>query len=270
VVHALLLVACSLVMMAAYDVPGILFARRAVKFPTIGVQRVALASYCAYALSHVLGATAISAAAIRLRLYAQWQVPPAAIARIIAFSGSMFTVGLVTLLGFLLTVHPTDLPLFGQAVPSWMLRAVGAALAAVVLIYVVAGARRATLNVFGHSVTLPGFRLALTQLAFSCVDISIACAILYVVLPDTPGLTYPHVLGVYLAAFAGGVVSGLPGGVGVFDSVLLLGLSQFLDPATALGAILLFRVLYFLGPACGAALCYAGHELWLTARHARR
>jgi uncharacterized membrane protein YbhN (UPF0104 family) len=87
-----------------------------------------------------------------------------------------------------------------------------------------------------------------------------------VVLPDAPGLSYARVLGIYLAAFAGGLFSGLPGGVGVFDSLLLLGLADFLDPATALGAILLFRVMYFLAPACLAALCYAGHEVRIRLR----
>jgi uncharacterized membrane protein YbhN (UPF0104 family) len=71
---------------------------------------------------------------------------------------------------------------------------------------------------------------------------------------------------VYLAAFAGGLFSGLPGGVGVFDSVLLLGLAGFLSPATALGAILLFRVLYYLVPAVAAALFYSGHEVWIRVR----
>ena len=73
-------------------------------------------------------------------------------------------------------------------------------------------------------------------------------------------------LALYLAAFASGAYSGLPGGVGVFDSLLLLGLSAYLPAADALGAILLFRVMYFLIPACLAGICYAGHELWVHTR----
>lgn len=266
IVHALMLLAGSLCIMMAYDIPGVLFARRLVAFPRLQFRRVALASFCAYALSHVLGAPAISAAAIRVRLYAQWQVPPAGIARIIALSGSMFSIGLVTLLGLLLLLQPSALPLFGHAVAPEALRAIGAMLTAVIGFYVIAARRLTALQVFGRSITLPGHRLALAQVVLSCVDTGTACAILYVILPDTPGLDYAHVLGIYLAAFAGGVFSGLPGGVGVFDSVLLLGLADYLPPATVLGAILLFRVLYFLGPACGAAICYAGHEVWINTR----
>jgi uncharacterized membrane protein YbhN (UPF0104 family) len=68
-----------------------------------------------------------------------------------------------------------------------------------------------------------------------------------------------------MAAFAGGLLSGLPGGVGVFDTVLLLGLTGLIDPAGAIGAILLFRVLYYLAPAALAGVCFALHEVWVTA-----
>ncbi len=266
IVHASALLVASLCIMTAYDVPGILFARRLVAFPRLKLRQVALASFCAYALSHVLGAPALSAAAIRLRLYAQWLVPPAGIGRIVALSGSVFSIGLASLLGVVLLSHPRSLPLFGHAVSPTALRLAGAVLVAAVLFYVAAAGRVAVLRIFRREVTLPGWRLALAQAVLGFVDTATSCAILYAVLPTTPGLNFPHVLGIYLAAFAGGIFSGLPGGVGVFDSVLLLGLSEYLLPAEALGAILLFRVMYFLVPACGAALCYAGHEVWASTR----
>jgi uncharacterized membrane protein YbhN (UPF0104 family) len=268
--HALLLLGGSLCLMMSYDIPGILFARRLVSFPRLKLRRVALASFCAYALSHVLGAPALSAAAIRVRLYAQWLVPPAGIARIIALSGSTFAIGLATLLSAILLLRPMDLPLFGHAVPPWSLRALGAALAVLVLLYVVAAQKRGSLALFGRCINLPGHRLAFLQVLLACADTATACAILFAVLPASPDLTYTRTLGIYLAAFTGGLFSGLPGGLGVFDSVLLLGLTDYLPAATVLGAILLFRLLYFLGPAAAAALCYAGHEVWINFRGRRK
>ncbi len=261
--HAALLLAGSVCIMLAYDVPGILFARRLPEFPRLAIRRIGFASFCAYALSHVLGAPALSAAAIRVRLYAQWDVPAVGIARIIAISGSMFTIGISSLLSLVLLLHPWDLPLFGHAVPDLMLRAIGAVLAGLIAFYVVAARRRSGLKFFRWNVALPGARVALAQVLLAGLDIAVACGIFYAVLPAVPGLYYPAVLGVYLAAFAGGMFSGLPGGVGVFDSLLLLELSDYMAPAPALGAILLFRVLYFLAPATAAALCYAGHEVSL-------
>ena len=262
VFHALMLLALSVCVMAIYDLPGVTFARRSENFPRLGLHRIGLASFCAYALSHVLGAPALSSAAIRLRLYAQWGVPSAGIGRIIALSGSTFAIGLSTMLGFLLLIQPHAVPVFGHAAPG-VLRLGGAVLAGIAAAYVVAAKGRESVTLFGREIALPGARLALAQIIVAAADMSISSAILYTVLPDAPGLSYLHVLSVYLAAFASGLFSGLPGGVGVFDSVLLLGLSAYLPPATALGAILLFRVMYFLAPACLAGICYAGHELWV-------
>ncbi len=258
--HAELLLIISICIMCIYDIPGIIFARRAENFPRLGLHRVGLASFCAYALSHVLGAPAISSAAIRLRLYAQWGVPRAGIGRIMALSGSSFFLGMATMLGFLLLIHPHAIPVFGGA--PGMLRLGGAALAGTAAAYVLAARGRESVTIFGRNIPLPGARLALLQILLAVADISVSSAILYAVLPDAPGLTYFHVLSIFLAGFASGLFSGLPGGVGVFDSVLLLGLSAYLPPATVLGAILLFRVMYFLAPACLAGICYAGHELW--------
>lgn len=269
VIHAIEFLGASLLIMLIYDIPGVLFARRLINFDRLGFRRVGLASFSAYALSHVLGAPAISAAAVRLRLYAQWGVPPAGIARIIALSGTNFVLGTAALLGAILLFRPLDVPAFGQDFSPLALRGLGVLLWAVVAGYVALAGGERPLKFFGIAVPRPGIALAVAQVALSCVDTGTACAVLYVVLPTVHGLSYPHVLGIYLAGFAGGLVSGLPGGVGVFDTVLLLGLAGYMNPADAIGAILLFRVLYYLLPAALAALCFAGHEIWITAKGSR-
>jgi uncharacterized membrane protein YbhN (UPF0104 family) len=264
--HGLEFLALSFVMMLIYDIPGILFARRLINFDRLGLRRVGLASFSAYALSHVLGAPAISAAAVRLRLYAQWGVPPAGIARIIALSGTNFVLGTGALLGGILVLRPLDIPAFGHDFSPLALRGAGALLWTMVAGYIAIAGSEKPVKIFGLAIPRPGIALAISQVALSCVDTGAACAILYAILPTVAGLTYPHVLGIYLAAFAGGIVSGLPGGVGVFDTVILLGLAGYMNPADALGAILLFRVLYYLLPAALAGLCFAAHEIWITAK----
>jgi uncharacterized membrane protein YbhN (UPF0104 family) len=264
--HALGLLALSFCVMVIYDIPGIFFAKKLISFPRLGLQRVALASFCAYALSHVLGAPALSAAAIRVRLYAQWQVPAAGIARIIALSGSMFTIGCAALAGGILVLHPRAVPLFGHDISVPALRLAGGALWVLIAGYIVVARGKRPIRLFGRNLPLPGLPLAVTQVVLSCADISLAAGILFTVLPDLPGLTFALVLTIYLAAFAGGLFSGLPGGVGVFDTLLLLGLAGSMNTADAIGAILLFRVLYYLIPAGLAGLCFAGHEIFLTAK----
>jgi uncharacterized membrane protein YbhN (UPF0104 family) len=261
--HALAFTAGSFVIMAIYDIPGILFARKMETFPRLGLPRVGLVSSCAYALSHVLGAPALTGAAIRYRFYAQWGVPAAGIGRIVALSGVMFTLGAAVLLGGVLVFTPANVPLFGQDVAAGWLRALGLLLWLLPAGYVAAAGGSRPFLVFGKAIPRPGPVLAVAQIALSCADTACACGILYALLPDAAGLTYGHLLGIYLAAFAVGLVSALPGGVGVFDSLLLLGLAGTTDTARALAAILLFRLLYYLAPALAAALAFLGHEVWV-------
>jgi uncharacterized membrane protein YbhN (UPF0104 family) len=257
--HALLLTAASLCIMCVYDVPGIIFAKNLAKFPGLGIGRIAL--------SHVLGAAALTAAAVRVRLYAQWAVPPAGIARIVTLSGVMFTLGAATLMGFILVLHPSDVPLFGPDTPAYALRALGGLLWLLPLGYIAAAGGDKPLVLLAKSIPRPGPSLAVAQIALSCADTVCAAAILYTVLPTLPGLSFAHVLGIYLAAFAGGLVSALPGGVGVFDSLLLLGLAGFMEAAPALAAILLFRFLYYILPALLAGTAFSAHEIWLGLRN---
>jgi uncharacterized membrane protein YbhN (UPF0104 family) len=261
IVHALECLDGSLLVMCAYDVPGVLFARRLEGAKPLAWRRVALASFCAYALSHVVGAPALSAAAIRLRLYTQWGITPSGAARIMALSASQFTLGFLSLLGGILVLAPHAFPGLGHTVPIFVLRTAGAVLWLAVAGYGLAARAKAVLPLGGKRLELPPPGLALLQIFLGWSDLLLASAIFYAVLPFAPGLSYPHVLTLYMAAFLGGLWSGLPGGAGVFDSVLLLGLTGYVPPAQAIGAILLFRVLYFIAPACLAAVCYAVHEV---------
>ena len=259
---------CSIGVMTCYDLPGVLFARRAQECPYLPFPKIGLASFCAYALSHVLGASAITAAAIRVRFYAHWDVPASGLARIIAISGTNFSLGVISVLGVLLLVDPLSVPLpFYLAVV--LLRVTGGVLLLVPVFYIAAARRFGTITILKRRITLPGWRVAIWQILVSCLDICIACAILYQVLPGGLGFGYPYTLSLYVGAYVAGALSGLPGGVGVFDSVLLLGLSSYISADSALGAILLFRILFFLVPACLAGLCYVGHELLIYVNKSR-
>jgi uncharacterized membrane protein YbhN (UPF0104 family) len=267
--HAVGLLGLAACFMAFYDLPGILFAKRSIRFPWIGFRHVWFASFCAYSLSHVLGAPTLSGTAIRVRLYAQWGVPAAGIARVVALTGATFPLGTAALIGGILLFHPLDMPLFGQSFSVPGLRGIGAVLWLIIAIYIVLAHGKKPLLVFGREIHRPGLKLAISQVLLSCADTSAACGILYAVIPTGSGLSFSHLLAIYLAGFAGGMFSGLPGGVGVLDTVLLLGLSPYMPPATAIGAILLYRVLYYLIPAAVGGLSFAAHEIWVTARGKR-
>jgi uncharacterized membrane protein YbhN (UPF0104 family) len=268
--HAAAWLLAAFAVMMLYDAPGALYARDVPGCPRLRPARVALTSFCAYALSHLLGAPALTAAAIRLRLYTRAGVPAAGIARLLALSGCLFSTGFVTLCGALLALDPAALPAFARRLDPLELRLLGAALLALAFAYVVLLPRLTLPRFVRARLTLPSRRLAALQVAIGCADTLVAASILYCVLPGAPGLSFARVLAVYLAAFAGGLLSGLPAGVGVFDALLLLGLAGQVDTANGLAALLLFRGLYFLIPALLAAVAFAALEAIAAYRDAAR
>ena len=187
---------------------------------------------------------AVSGAAVRYRLYAHWGLTPVQIAKTVAFCSLTFGLGGMVLGGIILFVEPGSVPFFGEHLPRWVMYAIGAGLWAVVAAYVTLARVVGRVRLFGHEFDLPGWRMAIVQVLLATLDVAITASIFYALLPDSPGLTWLRFLGVYVASYTAGLAANLPGGIGVFDTAMLLGLSPWLDPPQILGAIVVFRLLY--------------------------
>ena len=80
------------------------------------------------------------------------------------------------------------------------------------------------IRLFGHEADLPGWRMAIVQVLLATADVAITATIFWQLLPHAPGLTWLIFLGVYVASYTAGLAANLPGGIGVFDTAMLLGL----------------------------------------------
>ncbi len=244
-----------------YDRLGTYYAGRPVRY-----GRVAFASFCAYALSHNLGFAAVSGAAVRYRLYAHWGLTPLQIGKVIAFCSLTFGLGGMVLGGIILFVEPTTIPFFGDKFHPIVLNIIGGVMWAIVLGYVLCARFIGTIRVRGHQVELPSWKMALVQVLLASIDVAVTAMIFYTLLPTVPGLNYPRFLGVYLASYSAGLIANLPGGLGVFDTAMLLGLAPYLDAPTVIGAILVFRLYYYVIPLFLAGSLFAGNEVVLRGR----
>ena len=88
----------------------------------------------------------------------------------------------------------------------------------------------------------------MAQVATSCLDWIIAAAVLYILLPDSLPLTFGRFLGIFLLAQIAGVASNVPGGIGIFEAIILVFLAPFFSASAILGALVAFRVIYYLLP----------------------
>ncbi|PPQ31785.1 phosphatidylglycerol lysyltransferase domain-containing protein [Rhodopila globiformis] len=241
-----------------YDRLGTIYAGHKVAY-----GRVAFASFCAYALSHNLGFAAVSGAAVRYRLYAHWGLTPLQIGKTVAFCSLTFTLGGLVLGGAILFLEPRAIPFFGQHLPVMALYGVGALLWAVVLAYVTLARALGHIRLFGHIINLPGWRMAIVQVLLATVDVATTATIFFALLPSAPGLTWLIFLGVYVASYTAGLAANLPGGIGVFDTAMLFGLSPYMGAPAIIGAILVFRLYYYVIPLFLAGSLFAGNEILL-------
>ncbi len=226
-------------------------------------RRTFFASFCSYVLSHNLGFSALSGAAVRFRLYGNWGLKPAEIAQIIAFCSLTFVLGACALIGGVLIIEPGSIPILGRAVYPLLLRLLGIIAWGIVIAYVLLSKRLKQINLGPLHIELPGPRMAIGQVLVASLDVSATAAIAYSLLPSTPGLGYPAFLAIYIASYTTGLVASVPGGLGVFDGAMLLGLSAWLPAPRILGMIFVFRIFYYIVPLFLAGILFSGHELLL-------
>jgi uncharacterized membrane protein YbhN (UPF0104 family) len=97
------------------------------------------------------------------------------------------------------------------------------------------------------------------------IDLVLAALVLVVLLPGASLALLPGLLLGYLVAITTGLITHAPGGVGVFEAVMLASLPE-IDRATLFAALLAYRMVYFLIPLAIGMVLFALHEVDLRAR----
>jgi phosphatidylglycerol lysyltransferase len=110
------------------------------------------------------------------------------------------------------------------------------------------------------SLRTPRPSIALPQIALAVIDLSVSAFVLWLLLPAGSGVSPIAFAGAYSIAMSAAVISHVPGGLGVFESLLVLALPGV--PADQLvGSLLAWRGIYYLLPLLGAAILFGGQEL---------
>jgi phosphatidylglycerol lysyltransferase len=255
VLAALGFTALSYWLLSTYEVLALVYLRRLLPY-----TRIVFTSFIAYSFGHTLGFAAFTGAAIRFRLYATAGLTAVDVAMISAFCSLSLGIGLATILGLSLLLAPEHAAAVLHLHHHWPVL-VGTLLLAAVGAYALwACLARGTLEIRGWALRAPGPAIGLTQLGLSVLDLSLAAAVLWSLLPASAHIAFMTFLGVYAAAVIAGIVSHVPGGVGVFEAVMLFTLPNV--PADALlGSLLAYRAVYYLVPLVFGTLLFGSKEL---------
>ncbi len=242
----------SYVVLVGYD----WFATRHLGYK-ISWPTLAAASFSSFTMSHTLGVAILTGGTVRYRIYTREGVRPADIAMIILLCGWTFWLGIIFVAGLGLVVSPTLMP---QQIREWatpqLEEFIGVLFLGGVLAYtILAASWRREFRLWRYRFTIPNGKETLQQIAIGTIDLAFAGGALYILLLPVAGI--PDLLTflvIYAVAMVSGALAHAPGGIGVFELVIV-GLMPDADKAGVFAAVALFRLMYTFVPfVLGAAV----------------
>ena len=255
---AALFVAAGYLTLTFYD----LFALRTIGRGEVPYWAAALAGFTSYSVGHNVGASVFTGGAVRYRIYSGWGLNAIEVAKLCFVAGLTFWLGNAAVLGLGILYAPLAASAIDQ-LPAWLNRTAAVVDLMLLSFYVWwVWQRPRVVGRSGWSVTLPGGPLTLLQIGIGIVDLSFCALAMYMLMPEEPNISFVALAVIFVAATLLGFASHAPGGIGVFDAAMLVGLWQF-DREDLLAGLLLFRLLYYVTPFAISLLILGARELLL-------
>lgn len=239
----------------------------ALSLRAIGVRlpwrTAALASFTSYAISHNFGLTLLTGGSARYRVYASAGLDLGAVARVGLLSSAAFWGALLGIAALALLSGGAPIDIAGATIPAFAGQAVAIiVLALLALLFIVRLRGVEQVGIGRFTLPIPPAATMAAQLGVAAFDLAASSAALFVLLPEAA----PQTIGMFFLAYAVAVsvaaVSHVPGGIGVFEAIILA-----ITPASNGGvfaALLLYRLIYYVLPLIVAAALLAsveGHRL---------
>ncbi len=224
--------------------------------------RIAKASFVGYAFSHNLGFSLLTGAPVKYRIYSAWGIRAVDVAKVVAFTGFSLAIGFSTLMGLALILEPQTIAT-QLKLPVAGARPYGMLLVAAVATYLALSAFiKKPIRIKKLHISIPAPHIRAGQVIVSCSEWMFAAATLYVLF--VPGLSIPYTafLAIFISAYVAGFISQVPGGLGVFDTIVLISLKPIAPLPTIMAALLAYRVVYYIIPLICALALLGVHELF--------
>lgn len=230
----------------------------------IPIPKMIAAALLSYAISNNTGHAWAAGGSIRYRFYSKWGVPGWDIVKISLFQTITYLLGALSLglVGSLLLPHYLSNTVQEPQAIRW----VSLICAAALLVYW--GAVffwRKPILIKGFELFLPSPGMAFWQTLVSSIDVVLSSLVLWVLLLGKVDIGFGAFLVVFVVAQVMGVISQVPGGIGVFESAFLWLMSDIdvtEQHLVLIGALLLYRVIYYFVPLLLAGVSLICYEMY--------
>lgn len=225
-----------------------------------------LVGFIGFSISNNAGHAVVSGGAVRYRLYTRWRFKASDIVKMVTFSGFtyLFACFALIVLGYLLTPSQA----LGAGSLSSFTTYLVTIVSAIGLLgyFILTLCYKKTIRIKNIEFKIPTFKMALAQVILGSIDIIMAALVLYFALIPFVQIPFDIFIGVFIIAQVLGVFSQVPGGLGVFEGLFMVILPGDNNAAYLFGALIAYRLIYYLLPLLLSALTLMIYESNLRRR----
>lgn len=259
--YACLASLCGYIALSSYDFLALKYIKK-----KIDAWRWIFAGFIGFSVSNNAGHAIVSGGAIRYRLYTRWRIKAEEIVKMITFSGFTYLVAcfFLIIIGYFITPDHA----FGEGAASKVTTAVIALGSFIGLwIYLTAALYyKKPINIKGIKLKMPSIKMALAQIVIGSIDILMASLVLYFTLIHFVDISFNTFIGAFIIAQILGVYSQVPGGLGVFELVFANIIPGAENQAMLYGALIAYRIIYYLLPLIISGIALLSYEGYLGYR----
>lgn len=240
---ALIMTGLGYALMTGYDILGFIHIKQ-----KLSTWKIAFTAFVSYAVGNTVGFTAFSGTAIRYHYYGLWGVSKVKIAELIVFTHVTFWLGLMSISGIISIFDPLTLPDVIK-LPFASIRPLGLIFLVLVVVYfIVSVTVKHSVTIAKEEVTFPKPIISLSTIVVAGLDWGLAALVLYLLLPPHISMSYIGFFGIYIVALTAGLISTVPGGLGVFETVMLYLRPASVNAPQMLGSLIAYRLVYYILP----------------------
>ncbi|HHW4679184.1 MAG TPA: bifunctional lysylphosphatidylglycerol flippase/synthetase MprF [Xylella sp.] len=209
--------------------------------------RVAITAFLANTIGQTLGFAALTGGAVRLRSYGKVGLSVTEIGQAVLISTLGFIFGTWVLLSLALALEPATATPILPLETIWIRNTGIVLFSSFVMMLWFVGNNGREFGLGRQRFWIPDRRTVLGVTALSIIELGLASAAFYVLLPSDTNIGYFGFLGLWLVAVVAGLISTVPAGLGVFEWSMIKLLPQ-IPPEVVLAASLAYRITYYVLP----------------------
>lgn len=229
--------------------------------------RIAFASFVSNAISFNLGMSLLTGGSTRYGIYSGYGLSASETAKILAFCNLTISLGSAGILGILLLSEPAGIIAQIPLLKEWG-KIPGFILLLLIIIAVLLSWTGKSMKIHGQDISLPPLKYFFAQISISVIDYLCASMVLFSLLPHSE-ISIFHYMGCYVISVLLGGMSQVPGGLGVLDSTLLVTLSPWYSGTQMIGALMVYRIIYYVFPLCLSAVLVGVRQLYSSGGNAK-